>query len=56
MSLHTKEGYYLSSTIVIDPIGNVVGSSSRHDQELTLWKKDGYSIELIQHLELEPIN
>lgn len=55
MSLHTKEGYYLSSTIVIDPIGNVVGSSSRHDQALTLWKKDGYSIELIHHWELERI-
>jgi len=50
-----KDGYYISATIVIDPMGNVLQCSTRHDQSITLWHKDGNEIKLIHHWELERI-
>ncbi|OMD98734.1 hypothetical protein BSK64_27095, partial [Paenibacillus odorifer] len=51
-----KNGYYLSVYIHIGEIPSVVDSYHRHDQNISLWKKDGDLIELIHYWELERIS
>lgn len=48
-----KDGYYLAAYIEINKLCNVYEVSQRHDQNISLWKKDGENIQLIHYWELE---
>lgn len=49
-----QNGYYLSSYISIDKIGNLYNIlSNRHDMAVALWKKEDKRVELIRYWELE---
>ncbi len=50
-----KDGFYLSTYLDIDEIGNLTGYAYRHDQNIALWKKQGKKIELVKYWELERI-
>lgn len=50
-----KDGYYLSTYLHIDPLAHVTETSVRHDQNISLWKKEGEDIILITYWELERI-
>lgn len=50
-----KDGFYLSTYIEIDDISNIYEFGQRHDQNISLWRKVGKSIELIHYWELERI-
>lgn len=49
-----KDGYYLSTYVSCHKIGNLYHIiMNRHDQNISLWKKDGDNIELVHFWELE---
>jgi len=48
-----KDGYYMSGYFDIDKLGAVFANSSRHDQSMSLWKKEGDSIRLVRCWEFE---
>lgn len=48
-----KDGYYLSTYLHIDPLANTLKFRIRHDQNMSLWKKEGEQIKLIHYWELE---
>lgn len=50
-----KDGFFLSTYLNIDEIGNLTGYVYRHDQNIALWKKQGKKIELVRYWELERI-
>lgn len=48
-----ENGFYLSVYIYINKMMHLTGRYIRHDQNISLWKKEGEQIELIGYLELE---
>lgn len=48
-----KDGYYLSTYLHIDPLANALKLRIRHDQNMSLWKKEGEQIQLVHYWELE---
>lgn len=50
-----KDGYYLSTYIVIDKLANLLFPDTifRHDQNMSLWKKEGKKVTLVKYWELE---
>ncbi|HAU88421.1 MAG TPA: carbamoyltransferase [Lachnospiraceae bacterium] len=50
-----RDGFYLSTYIHIDPIAYLYNFHIRHDQNISLWKKQGNKIILVHHWELERI-
>ena len=50
-----ENGYDLSTYIHIDPLYNSLKISKRHDQNISLWLKNGDDIELVHYWELERI-
>lgn len=51
-----KNGYYLSTYVEINDYGNVYGFSLRHDQNISLWKKEGENVKLVHYWELERVS
>ncbi|MGN7612469.1 carbamoyltransferase C-terminal domain-containing protein [Magnetococcales bacterium HHB-1] len=51
-----KNGYYLSSYSFIGDLAYLKSISLRHDQSLSLWRKDGDQITLVHFWELERIS
>lgn len=47
------DGFYLSVYVYINKLMHLTGKYLRHDQNISLWKKEGEHIELIGYLELE---
>ena len=56
MNENLIDGYYLSCYCDIDEIGNTLKVSSRHDHNVSLWKKEKNKIELVYHWELERLS
>lgn len=50
-----RDGFYLSTYIHIDPVAYLYNFHIRHDQNISLWKKQGNKISLVHHWELERI-
>ena len=50
-----KDGYYISAYLHIDEIAHLYHFHIRHDQNISLWRKNGESISLIHVWELERI-
>lgn len=50
-----KNGYYLSTYCSINSLGYLKNIESRHDANLSLWKKDNDSVELVHYWELERV-
>jgi predicted NodU family carbamoyl transferase len=50
-----KNGYYVSAYIQVGQMENMLKTSERHDQNISLWKKSEDNIELIHYWELERI-
>ncbi|MDE5872911.1 MAG: hypothetical protein K2H07_03255, partial [Lachnospiraceae bacterium] len=48
-----KDGYYLSTYLHIDEIAHLYRFHIRHDQNVSLWKKEGNNISLVHYWELE---
>ncbi len=53
--MNLKDGFYLSAYLHIDPLAHMTETSVRHDQNISLWKKDGENLKLITYWELERI-
>lgn len=51
-----KDGIYISAYCDINSLGNVLNTSVRHDQNISLWKVKGDRIVLLKHIELEKIS
>jgi len=51
-----KDGYYLSVYADIHPLGNLLNLTGRHDQNISLWHKQGKYVELIHVWEFERIS
>lgn len=50
-----RNGFYLAAYIHIDPVAHLYNFHIRHDQNISLWKKEGNKVELIHFWELERI-
>lgn len=50
-----KDGYYLSTYLFINSLAYLTKKESRHDQSISLWKKEGADIKLIHYWELERV-
>lgn len=50
-----KNGYYLSTYLHINKLGYLLDLQGRHDQNISLWKKEGDSVSLIHYWELERV-
>lgn len=50
-----RNGFYLAAYIHIDPVAHLYNFHIRHDQNISLWKKEGNKVELIHLWELERI-
>lgn len=48
-----RNGYYLSTYICVNELGNVYNLFSRHDQNMALWKYEDNKVELVKFWELE---
>lgn len=49
-----KDGFYLSTYVSVDKIGNLYElMSNRHDMNMALWKKENDDIKLVRYWELE---
>lgn len=48
-----EDGYYLSTYLEIDPVGNLFMYAQRHDQSIALWKVEGNTVTLVHYWELE---
>lgn len=48
-----ENGYYLSAYCAIDALSNELNLTLRHDQNLTLWKLENNTLNIIHHWELE---
>lgn len=48
-------GYYLSTYLNIDELAHLMNINLRHDQNVSLWKKENNNIKLIHYWELERI-
>ncbi|ETT65420.1 hypothetical protein C173_20371 [Paenibacillus sp. FSL R7-277] len=48
-----KDGYYLSAYIDINTQAHILDLEIRHDQNVSLWKKEGDHVQLIHYWELE---
>ena len=48
-----RDGFYLAAYIHIDPIAHLYNFHIRHDQNISLWKKEGTKVELVHLWELE---
>jgi carbamoyltransferase len=48
-----KDGYYLSAYIAIDSLSYLVDFATRGDQNISLWKITGSTVELVHYWELE---
>lgn len=55
MSDKINNGYYISAYCDIDPLGNILDSSVRHDQNIALWEVVDNKVYLLHHWELERI-
>ena len=51
-----SSGYYITAYCDIDPLGNVLKTSIRHDHNIALWKVDANEVSLLHHCELERIS
>lgn len=47
------DGYYLSTYLEIDPVGNLFMYAQRHDQSIALWNVEGDTVTLVHYWELE---
>ena len=50
-----KDGYYLSTFLAYDELCHSLAVKLRHDQNVSLWRKDGECIVLLKYWELERI-
>ncbi|MDR0404895.1 MAG: nodulation protein NodU [Oscillospiraceae bacterium] len=48
-----KDGYYLAAYLHIDPLCCITKAVVRHDQNISLWKKESDKISLIHYWEIE---
>ncbi|WP_042199088.1 carbamoyltransferase C-terminal domain-containing protein [Paenibacillus camerounensis] len=48
-----RDGFYLSTYLHIDSLAHLMKIRGRHDQNMSLWKKNGNDITLIHYWELE---
>lgn len=53
---YVKNGYYLSAYCDIDPLGNILSTSIRHDHNISLWKVKDNVVSLEYHCEFERIS
>lgn len=51
-----NNGYYISAYCDIDPMGNILNTSVRHDQNISLWKVENNKVVLVHHCELERVS
>lgn len=51
-----KDGYYLSTYLHIDETASILEIAIRHDQNLSLWFKEGEHVQLVHCWELERIS
>lgn len=51
-----EEGYYISAYCDIDSLGNLLGTSLRHDHNIALWKIEKNKLTLLHHCELERVS
>jgi len=51
-----KDGYYLSAYLDINELACISGTSTRHDQNISLWRKTGSVVELVHYWELERLS
>lgn len=56
MGKELKDGYYLSTYIEIDQLGNIYRFAHRHDQSIALWKLEKDKVLLIHYWELERLS
>ena len=50
-----KNGYYLSTYTDVDPVSYLLGIKTRHDHNISLWKKEDENLHLVHCWELERI-
>lgn len=50
-----KDGYYLSTYLHIDELAHLTGIRRRHDQNISLWHKNGGQVKLVHFWELERV-
>lgn len=50
-----KNGYYLSTYLEINELGNLYHVSDRHDQNMSLWRVVNQQIELVHYWEMERV-
>ena len=50
-----NNGYYLSTYLHINEVAHLTGMRIRHDQNVSLWHKNGDKIDLVHYWELERI-
>ena len=55
MRIHMNNGYYLSTYLHINEVAHLTGMRIRHDQNVSLWHKNGDKIDLVHYWELERI-
>ncbi len=48
-----KDGFYLSTYLAVNPTARFLHLLSRHDDNMSLWYKDGNDIHLVEYYELE---
>lgn len=51
-----EDGFYLSTYLHIDEISHIMKFHIRHDENITLWEKDGNHIRLVHVWELERVS
>lgn len=51
-----KNGYYLSTYVEIDELGNIYRVAHRHDQSIALWQVEDNNVKLIHYWELERLS
>ena len=48
-----RDGFYLATYLHIDPLAYLMKIRGRHDQNMSLWKKENNNIKLVHYWELE---
>lgn len=53
--MNFSNGYYITAYCDIDPLGNILKTSIRHDHNVALWKINANEVSLLYHCELERV-
>lgn len=51
-----NDGFYISTYLEIDSLGNIKGLGQRHDHNISLWKKEGENVSLVHYWEFERLS